>query len=81
MPLTKHKLEQLKYEESPIQKLSQDIDSYTNMCADIKINDKEYKELKSLKSLLEKYIDSLIMNIDRRFSDSSEVVTTRLQHI
>ena len=46
--LTKHKLEQLKQEESPSQKLSQDIDSYTNMCADIKINDKESKELKVL---------------------------------
>ena len=41
------------------------------MCADIKINQKEIKELESL---MQKYTTALVDNIDRRFEDSSEVL-------
>ena len=69
--LCKLKLNEVKEDESPLQKLFQDIDSFTNMCPEISLNTKSSKELHSL---LNNYIDNLITNIDRRFSDCSSVV-------
>ncbi|XP_053396870.1 uncharacterized protein LOC128556296 [Mercenaria mercenaria] len=67
----KDKLKQIRENEEPLQKLSEDIDSFTDMCAEIKSNAKSSNELHAL---LRNYIDSLIKNIDRRFSDTSAVV-------
>ena len=67
------KLTELKEEDVPLQKLSSDIDSFTDMCQEIKMNPRESNELQNL---LHTYIDSLLANLDRRFSDRSNVLTT-----
>ena len=55
-----------------MQNLQADIDSFTDMCADIKLSDRELKELQSL---FTKYVESLISNINRSFEDSSDVLS------
>ena len=57
--------------DTPMENLRQDIDPFTDMCADIKINQKETKELVSL---MQRYTSTLFVNIDRRFEYSSEVL-------
>lgn len=57
--------------DTPMENLRQDIDFFTDMCADIKINQKENKELVSL---MQRYTSTLFVNIDRRFEYSSEVL-------
>ncbi|CAG2239555.1 unnamed protein product [Mytilus edulis] len=69
--LAKDKLKKLLEEETPMQSLQTDIDSFSDMCAEIKLNNKELKELQSL---FEKYVNALINNITRRFEDSSDVL-------
>ena len=69
--MTKDSLQSVLENDTPMENLRQDIDSFTDMCADIKMNQKEAKELESL---MEKYTQALIDNIDRRFQDSSEVL-------
>lgn len=68
----KDKLRSLLDEETPMKSLQADIDSFTDMCAEIKLSDKELKELQSL---FTKYVESLISNIDRRFEDSSDILS------
>lgn len=68
---TKDKLKDLLADNTPINKLATDLDSLTDICADIKINEKETRELESL---FLKYISALVDNIDKRFSDSSPVL-------
>lgn len=67
----KDKLRSLLDEETPMKSLQADIDSFTDMCAKIKLSDKELKELQSL---FTKYVESLISNINSRFEDSSDIL-------
>lgn len=65
------KLTGLKETGIPLQKLSQDIDSFTDMSCEIKYNQMEAKELENL---LHRYINTLISNLDKRFSESSAIL-------
>ncbi|WAR20733.1 ZN862-like protein [Mya arenaria] len=67
----KDKLQQIMENEEPLQKLAQDLDSFTNMCSDIK---PDVKIANELQNLLKNYVAGLRNNIDRRFSDTSAVV-------
>ena len=69
--MAKDSLKSLLENQTPINNLSQDIDSFTNLCAEMKMNDKDAAELMSL---FKNYTSALIDNIDRRFGDSSEVL-------
>lgn len=69
--MTKDRLRHLFSDAIPIEKLSQDIESFTEMSAEIKMNQKDAKELHSL---FETYISALIENIDNRFTDSCPVL-------
>lgn len=69
--MTKDNLQSLLENETPMENLRQNIDSVTEMCADIKLNQKDATELQSL---FRKYTAALIENIDRRFADSSKVL-------
>ena len=71
--MTKDKLKQLIEEDKPIESLRNDIDSFTNMCAEINLTKKDSDELTSL---FKKYVDALIKNIDRRFEDCGEVLSS-----
>ena len=69
--MTKDSLQTILQDETPIQELQQDIDSLTDMCADIRLNQRDATELQSL---FRNYITALINNIERRFEDSSPVL-------
>ncbi|XP_060575685.1 zinc finger protein 862-like isoform X2 [Ruditapes philippinarum] len=71
LSLCKMKLKELKETNSPLQNLSQDIDSFTEMSSEIKFNQKEAKELENL---LHRYIDTLIINLEKRFSENSAIL-------
>lgn len=70
--MTKDRLQNLSEDETPLNNLRNDIDSFTDMCADIKMNKNDGQQLQSVFS---KYVVALVSNIDNRFSDSSEVLT------
>ena len=69
--MTKDSLQSLLENETPIEKLQTDIDSFTDMCAEIKMNQKDASEIQSL---FKNYTTALIQNIDRRFTDNSDVL-------
>lgn len=69
--MTKDRLLHLVADAKPIASLSRDIDSFTDMCAEIKMNEKDAKELHTL---FENYVSALVDNIDNRFTDSSPVL-------
>lgn len=71
--MTTEKLKQLIEEDKLIESLRNDIDSFTNMCAEIRLSKKNSDELTSL---CKKYVDALIKNIDRRFKDCGEVLSS-----
>ncbi|XP_052241120.1 zinc finger protein 862-like isoform X2 [Dreissena polymorpha] len=68
---TKDKLKDLLEDNAPIERLSKDVESLTDVCSDIKMNPREAKELENL---FASYIAALIENIDRRFCESSPVL-------
>ena len=70
--MTKDNLQSILEDETPIEDLRKDIDSFTDMCADIRLSQRDAIELQSL---FRNYTTALINNIDRRFEDSSEVLT------
>lgn len=67
----KDKLDGILQEETPLFSLQNDIDSFTNISAELSMSPKVMEEVKSL---FQKYITALKKNIDRRFSDCSEIV-------
>lgn len=71
--LAKDKLRSLLDGNKPIESLRSDIDSLTNMCTEITMSKKDSDELSSL---FKNYVNALIVNIERRFEDSSAVVSS-----
>lgn len=69
---TKDKLDQILLEEIPLTKLQSDIDSITNISTELSLS---RNRLNEIQTLFKKYITALRGNIDKRFSDSSEVVS------
>ena len=69
---TKERLDQLLLEETPLTKLQSDIDSITNISAELSLSKSHLDEIQTL---FHKYITALKSNIDKRFSDSSEIVS------
>ncbi|XP_052784628.1 zinc finger protein 862-like [Mya arenaria] len=69
--MTKDRLHNLVADAKPMESLSRDIESFTDMCAEIKMNQNDAKELHTL---FEKYVSALVENIDNRFTDSSPVL-------
>ena len=69
---TKERLDQLLLEETPLTKLQSDIDSITNISAELSLSKSHLDEIQTL---FQKYITALKSNIDKRFSDSSEIVS------
>ena len=65
---TKDKFIDLLEDNAPIERLSKDVDSLTDVCSDIKMNPRKAKELENL---FANYKAALIENIDRRFCESS----------
>ena len=68
---TKEMLDKVLLDETPLNQLQSDIDSFTNMSAELTLN---RNHLNEIQTLFRQYIDALKHNIDRRFGDSSEVV-------
>ena len=68
---TKASLEELLETNSPVQKFLAVLDSYTNICEDIKVSVAQKQQLYRLQ---EKYITSLVTNIAARFASSSPLL-------
>ncbi|XP_052261749.1 E3 SUMO-protein ligase KIAA1586-like [Dreissena polymorpha] len=68
----KDKLNGILEEETPLVSLQSDIDSYTNISAELSMSP---KVMDDLQSLFKKYITALKDNIDHRFGDSSVILT------
>lgn len=73
--MAKDKVKALVEEDTPLEALRADIDSYTNMCAEIKMSQKDIEEVHRL---FTNYVNALIKNIDRRFEDSCEILASLL---
>lgn len=71
--MAKDKLKALVEEATPLEALRADHDSYTNMCAEIKMSQKDIEEVHRL---FTNYVNALIKNIDRRFEDSCEILAS-----
>ena len=71
MNSTKERFDQLLLEETSLTKLQSD-DSITNISADMSLSKSHLDEIQTL---FQKYITALKSNIDKRFSDSSEIVS------
>lgn len=69
----KDKLDSILQEETPITALQSDIDSINNISAELSLNSKAMNEIQSL---FKNYIAALKNNIDRRFTDTSEIITS-----
>ena len=70
---TKEKLDKVLAEETPLTRLQTDIDSFTNMSAELSLSRNQIQEIQTL---FDKYINALKSNIDKRFADSSEVIAS-----
>lgn len=70
---TKEKLDKILEEESPLTRLQTDIDSFTNMSAELSLS---RNQLEEIQTIFKKYITALKSNIDKRFTDSSEVIAS-----
>ena len=70
--LTKVKLKNLVEENTPLEKLKSDIDSFADQ-ADIRMSSKDAKDIEKL---FETYVNALTSNIDNRFRDSSDVLAS-----
>ncbi|KAK2565586.1 hypothetical protein P5673_010711 [Acropora cervicornis] len=68
---TKASLEELLETNSPVQKFLAVLESYTNICEDIKVSAAQQQQLYCLQ---EKYITSLVANVEARFASSSPVL-------
>lgn len=62
--------DQLLQDETPLTQLQSDIDSFTNINTELSLSKKHI-----IQSYFGKYIAALKSNIDKRFSDSSEMVS------
>ena len=69
--VTKASLEELLETNSPVQKYLAVLESYTNICEDIKVTAAQQQQLYHLQ---EKYITSLVANIEARFASSSPLL-------
>ena len=65
---TKASLEELLETNSPVQKFLAVLESYTNICEDIKVSAARQQQLYHLQ---EKYITSLVANVEGRFANRS----------
>ena len=68
---TKARLEELLETNSPVQKFLAVLESYTNICEDIKVSAAQQQQLYRLQ---EKYITSLVENVEARFASSSPLL-------
>ena len=68
---TKASLEELLETNSPVQKFLAVVESYTNICEDIKVSAAQQQQLYCLQ---EKYITSLVANVEARFASRSPVL-------
>lgn len=68
---TKASLEELLETNWPMQKFLAVLESYTNICEDIKVSAAQQQQLYCLQ---EKYITSLVANVEARFASSSPVL-------
>ena len=68
---TKASLEELLETNSPVQKFLAVLESYTNICEDIKVSAAQQQQLYHLQ---EKYITSLVANVEARFASSSPLL-------
>ena len=68
---TKASLEELLESNIPVQKFLAVLESYTNICEDIKVSAAQQQQLYRLQ---EKYITSLVANVEARFPSSSPLL-------
>ena len=68
---TKASLEELLETNSPAQKFLAVLESYTNICEDIKVSAAKQQQLYHLQ---EKYITSLVANVEAKFASSSPLL-------
>ena len=68
---TKASLEELLETNSPVQKFLAALDSYTNICEDLKLSTVQQQQLHRLQ---EQYVTSMVGNIEARFANSSPIL-------
>jgi len=68
---TKASLEELLETSSPVQKFLAALDSYTNICKDLKVSTTQQQQLHRLQ---EQYITSMVANVEARFASSSPLL-------
>ena len=68
---TKASLEELLETNSPVEKFLAVLESYTNICEDIKVSAAQQQQLYHLQ---EKYITTLVANVGPRFDSSSPLL-------
>ena len=68
---TKASLEELLETNSPVQKFLAALDSYTNICEDLKLSTVQQQQLHRLQ---EQYVTSMVGNIEARFASSSPIL-------